>query len=492
MQISQQNREIQTKPFYLNPIAQMYLGGKQEFKALLAGRGFGKSFVNGLDFADDVEKLPRAKTVFLGLTYTQIYTNTLLPITSALESLGYYRDIHYVIGKKPPKGFAHPYQRPDRYENVMSWWNGYTVIMASFDRPQLLRGGSNDGVKTDEALLINKDKYDETVIPTLRPSSIRLQGKPKMLHQHFTTSMPYGDLGQWLFEIEEKAKREPSKYLFLEGTSWHNRKVLGDDTIHRWKETMSPIRYDIEVMNKRVRNLGNRFYKSMTEDQWYEEDANYDFIDGLGFELGANRDCRWDADCLFDRALDISFDFGNFSCMWVGQEHPGEYKLINAFHTEDNEILEDIVNRFCDYYRFKLNRVVNLYGDKMGQYKGGNTRETQFEKIIKILKKNGWRVAQNYTGDVSHLDRHDFINFLFRREDTSYPAIRFNKSKCKDAKIALETAGMIDDKKDKRPERQAVNQAHTTHYTDALDYLLYPKFKFRKAGMIGVDRMGVG
>jgi hypothetical protein len=104
--------EANKRDFYLNPIAQLYFLNPALFKVLVAGRGFGKSFVNGIDLADDLLKLPRAKTMFLGLTYTQIYTNVLLPITSALETLGYVRDIHYVIGKKPPKGFAHPYQKP--------------------------------------------------------------------------------------------------------------------------------------------------------------------------------------------------------------------------------------------------------------------------------------------------------------------------------------------------------------------------------------------
>lgn len=482
------------KTFYLNPIAQLYLQAPQEVKALLAGRGFGKSFVNGLDTADDVEKLPRAKTIFMGLTYTQIYTNTLLPITSAWEILGYKRDIHYVIGKKPPKGFAHPYQRPEKYENIISFWNGYTIKLASFDRPQLIRGGSNDGVKTDEALLIKKDVYDEVLLPALRPSSIRLSGKPKMLHQHFTTSMPYGDKGQWLFDIEEKSKKQPKQYYYIEGTSWHNRRVLGDDTIRRWKANMSSIRYDIEVMNKRVRSFGSLFYKSFSDVNTYYEDADYDFIDGLEYDLGAKRDSRWDNDCRSEKALDVSFDFGNFACMWVAQEHPGDYKLINAFHTdeEEGEVLEDIVRRFCEYYSHKINRVVNIYGDKMGKHKGGNTRITQFETVKKIMEDHRFRVDFKISRDVDHLDRHDFINALFRHDDKLLPTISINKSKCADAIIAIETAGMIDDKKDKRDERKNVDQKHTTHYTDALDYLLYPKFKWEyKQGAIPIDKVGI-
>lgn len=480
------------RDFYLNPIAQLYLANPALLKVLVAGRGFGKSFVNGLDIADDLVKIPRAKTIFLGLTYTQIYTNVLLPITSALETLGYIRDIHYVIGKKPPKGFLNPYQKPERYENVFSFWNGYAITLASFDRPQLMRGGSNDGVKSDESLLIKKDTYDEVVIPTLRPSSIRLRGKEKLLHQHFTSSMPYGERGRWLLEYEEKAKREPKKYAFYEGTSWHNRKVLGDDTILRWKESMSDIRYSIEVMNKRIFNLGNRFYKSLSEDHWYDESANYDFVDGLEFNLSASRDCRWDEDCLFDQPLDISLDFGNFTCMWVAQLHASEhsYKLINTFHTDENEILDDVCNKFCEYYKYKLNRLVIVYGDKMGNYKGGNTRWTQFETVERILISKGFRVSFEWSGDVDHLDRHDYLNQLFRQENKRLPTISFNKMKCKDAKIALETTQMIDGKKDKRPERQAIEQKHAPHYGDALDYLLFPKFKALENQHLIPDRAG--
>lgn len=484
--------DIKKRDFYLNPIAQLYYQNEALFKVLVAGRGFGKSFVNGVDVADDLVKLPRAKTMFLGLTYTQIYTNVLLPITSALETLGYVRDIHYVIGKKPPKGFAHPYQKPERYENVFSFWNGYAVILASFDRPQLMRGGNNDGVKTDEALLIKKDVYDEVVIPTLRPSSIRLRDKPKMLHQHFTSSMPYGDKGRWLLDIEDKAKREPKKYAFYEGTSWHNRKVLGDETILRWKDSMSEVRYAIEVMNKRVFNIGNRFYKSLTDAHFYDEAGNYDWIDGLGFDLSSKRDCRWDADCLFDRPLEVSFDFGNFSCMWVGQEHGLEhaYKLINTFHTEESEILDDVCERFCEYYKWKANRLVIVYGDKMGKYKGGNTRYTQFQTIEQILTKHGFRVHFEWSGDVDHIDRHEYINLLLRHTNQRLPSIHLNLAKCKDAKISLETTQMIDGKKDKRSERQAIEQKHATHYSDAFDYLIYPKFKALETQGLSIDRAG--
>src|SRR5690349_15735675 len=94
----------------LNPVQQLFLAAMQLFRVLIAGRGFGKSFGNGIIIAMMVEALPRSKGLFLGVTYTQILTNTLLPMKSAWEQyFGYIDGIHYVIGRKPPEHFKKPY-----------------------------------------------------------------------------------------------------------------------------------------------------------------------------------------------------------------------------------------------------------------------------------------------------------------------------------------------------------------------------------------------
>ena len=78
------------------------------------------------------------------------------------------------------------------------------------------------------------------------------------------------------------------------------------------------------------------------------------------------------------------------------------------------------------------------------------------------------------TGDVEHLARHNFINSLHREEDPRLPCIRYNANNCKDLRIALESAGMRNEKKDKSSENNpAVRQEHATHGTDAHDYFLW-------------------
>jgi hypothetical protein len=111
---------------------------------------------------------------------------------SAWAWFGYKEGIDYVIGKKPPAYFDKPYQQPDRFDNVITWWNGTTIILGSMDRPQLLRGGNNDWLIADEALLIKKDSYDQIIATSIRGSHPLLKGKKGHLSEEFTSSMPYG------------------------------------------------------------------------------------------------------------------------------------------------------------------------------------------------------------------------------------------------------------------------------------------------------------
>lgn len=474
---------------YLNPVAQMFLQAPQQVKCLNAGRGFGKSHLYGPDINLDLKHLPRAKGLFLGLTYSQILSNTLLPITSALESYGYKRDIHYVIGKKPPKWFDHPYQKPERYENVMSFWNGYTIILASFDRPQLLRGGSNDFVKVDEALLVKKERFDEVIIPTLRPSHVMLKGKQRLLHQHFTTSMPYGNNGDIIWHIEEKSKRNPKQFFYTEGSSWHNVDILGKETILMWKESMTKSRYEIEVMGKRIRNVGDMFYPKLSDKHYYDPSDNHDFIDGFDYDLTAIsqvNDCRMDADLDTGKPMHLSFDFGTFSCMVVAQDRGDDFPILNSFYVKSPETVNELVDKFCEYYQYQANKTALIWGDKGGIRRDERSYINTFDMIIARMSKHGWRCVKKKTADIEHWERHKFINEVLDEHGQTFPKIKIQKIKNKDLIIALESAGMIDRKKDKSSERKAIAQEHATHFTDAFDYLVYHCFKSKVSTLSGL------
>jgi len=470
------------KTKYLNPVAQLYLQAKQLKKGLIAGRGFGKSTVNGISIIQKVDNMPRSVGTFLGITYTQILTNTLPPMISSWERYGYIRDVHYVIGKKPPDEFDRPYLPPLKYENVITWWNGMTIIMASFDRPQYMRGGNRDWVITDEAFLIDKEKYDEIVDLTLRGSDPRLKGMPGHLSQEFTSTMPYGILGTWLLDLEDQAKKYPKNVFYIEGTSWHNRLILGDNVLNRWYRDLPALTYSVEVMNKRIKRGGSLFYPLLSDKHFYSDSYNYEHIDSLALHKGSTtkKDSRWDGDVDANKLLNLSFDFGAFNCLLVDQEHGHEIRFVNYMWVTHPDIIDDLVDNFCTYYKHHKNKTVKLWGDKSGNKREANSKDTYFEQISSRLRKSGWSVSRGHVGDIEHLERHRFINLIMKEESPQLPDVRININNCKDFKIALEDAKMKGDKKDKSPERNPrIKQQHATHPTDAFDYRLYWGYKKR-------------
>jgi hypothetical protein len=483
----------QKKNFYLNPVAILFLMAKQLEKILIAGRGFGKSFVNGILVMIYVATMPRSRGLLLGPTYTQILTNSLGPMKDAWAWFGYKewdgKEGDYVVGKKPPPHFAHPYHKPDRYENVITWWNGTMVLLGSMDRPELMRGGNNDWSITDEALLIDRAKYLRIVDKTIRGSHLLLKDKVGHLSQIFTTSMPYGSAGKWLMDRKLLSENPKNDIYFAIGTSWHNRKIIGEKVLNGWKKRDDPLSYMVEVMSVYIKQLGSLFYPSLADKHWYTDSFDYSHIDALGFELNkVNRDSRWDKDCDPNKPLNISHDFGAFNCITIDQEwkedplynNQNTVRFINFMHVSHPLILQDLAKRFCEYYKHHKRKVVHQYGDKSGDKREANSKLSYFDEFATILEKEGWQVIREALGDAGHLARHKLIATMHREEDLRLPILRYNANNCKDLRIALESAPMLDNKKDKSSERnRLLNPAHATHGTDAHDYRLWWGFRYR-------------
>jgi hypothetical protein len=480
--------------FYLNPKMQQHLSSHARVKALIAGRGFGKSFGNGISTAQKVEYLSRGTLLFISETYSQILTRTLLPMISAWEKLNYFENYHYVIGRRPPKFFQKPYQPPQRHENAIYWFTGLVIQLGSMDRFELIRGGNVDAVIADEALNIPEDPYKKIIIPTLRGSDIRMQGRPHFKNQEFTSSMPYSfSKGTWILDLEERAKSQPHDVSFIEGTSYDNLKILGEDTLREWRRDMHRIAFDVECKNRRVKNFGNSFYPKLEDRHFYAPKEDYNYIDNLEFNFnerkGATikeRTSLWDADCDRNKPLFLTHDWGTFNCLLVDQVHEkGEHELrfLKSMHVKQPKTLDDLALEFCRYYRGHQNKQVFQGGDKSGTNAQANSKLSYFQQFNQILQSHGWKVHKQPTYDVEHLERHQFINRMLQEDDRRLPKIRINEQGCKDLRISLENATFKGDKKNKGKERDPnVDQATTTHYSDAFDYRCYLGFIKRIKG----------
>jgi hypothetical protein len=494
---------------YLNPVALLHLNEKATYKVLLAGRGFSKSFLNGCESADRVRLMPKSCGLFLSPTYAMIYTKTLIPMMAAWQQhFNYIEGIHYVVGKSPPKYFKRPWHKPGKYENVVTFWNGTTIIFGSFDRPASISGGSYDWAICDEAYLIDKEDYDNYVIPTMRGTHTSFKGLPNYLQHSFTSSMPFRGNGDWLMDFYAKAKQCPyieekkddEKYIsysFLGwdpdpniklqlGSTWMNYEVLGKKAINAMKAEMDQNSYRVMILNEKVTNWGNLFYPVLSKKHWYTPMANDKAISlSLQNARAVKRDATFDIgedDYDPDRPINLSHDWGTFNCITIDQEYPKEVRVINTMHVLNPEIITDLADDFCEYYKDHRAKLVYQWGDRAGTNKQANAKKNYFDEFADQLREKGWRVVRKATGHVEHMDRFLFINKLHSEEDPSLPRIRYN-SKCTDFKIAMESAGMKDNKKDKSSESNAsIKPQHATHYTDAHDYRMYHGFINKQKG----------
>ena len=212
------DEEISVNPFQFNAIL---LSAK--VKVHVAGRASGKSFQNGYELYDNIKIMPRGITTITQRTYGQALTKTLPSTFKLLEKFGLKRynpktkTGDYVVCQKPPAGFLTPHEKILSYDNAISFINGHAAVLLSQDTNS--RGPNADFNITDEALTLDKEKFDAEVAPTNRGNEDvfgRLSKKPLLKHHGllFTSSMPYTSEQRWLTEFAKYYEEEAGIRLF--------------------------------------------------------------------------------------------------------------------------------------------------------------------------------------------------------------------------------------------------------------------------------------
>jgi hypothetical protein len=304
----------------LNPIQQTFhdysYGVKRAY--FVAGRGTGKSSYGiGTKIRNIVHFLPRSKWLIVAESYRSMLENTLPSTIRALESFGYYRDVHYVIGIKPPKLWETSYESPLKgYKNTITFWNGASFLLVSQDSAATSpRGLNTDGVLVDEALNLDKEHFDEEIAPTVRANQTQFSAVPFHLGMFFFSSMPYSTNAEWLTHnieyynkdgvdqekrmnslinlqidfLKEQSIIQKQKLwseinkvrstirwypknvdrissLYIESNAFDNIRVLGYDYIYNLYKTTSTIRFMTEIMNKRMTKPEGGFYAKFDRD----------------------------------------------------------------------------------------------------------------------------------------------------------------------------------------------------------------------------------
>lgn len=401
---------------------------RAKLKYLIAGRGTGKSFVNGAEVDENVRLMPRGITTVTQDTLGQALTKTLPSTFKFLETLGYKqydpktKTGDYVVCRKPPAHFYEPYERLMSYEHVITFSNGHALYLLS--QAAGARGPNADYNITDEALTIDKVKFDQEAAATNRGNEemFGFRSQNPIYKHHgstFTSSMGFLPEHKWMTEPAQYYADEAGIQLFVVWNKIVNlqlqliqAKIANDETLAvelfkesaRLRRTITPfvskdgtlfmlanafdnihntsfkyilnmykvmdsITFMIEVLNFYLNKVSDCYYAIDDRHVYYKAD-NDDYIRGIA-ENNAfnwnelqNRNSLYDADCDPNSPLEITPDWGTkISLIEVAQERRFDFVTGTIGVWTDNNI-----NEFYVKPDDSLNTMINLLMDKFCEY----------------------------------------------------------------------------------------------------------------------------
>jgi hypothetical protein len=550
----------------LNKVQQVSVIQSAKNKVDIWGRGTGKSFLVGWDVQSVNRLMPRAITAVTGQTYGQLLTRTLPSTFKFLESLGYKRHNdkndpgNYVIGVKPPAHFYSPLEKVMRYDNVISFSNGNALLMLSQDRAGSARGPNVDYEILDEALTIDKERYDQETSPTNRGNE-EIWGNrsrsPVPWHHgyHYVSSMPFLTSQKWLLnyadyyeqeagiqlfsiwnrivklqlELIPAAKEKNSELfkgiwnetirlrkqilpfvsknglLFTLANAFDNIENVGMGYIIREYDKQTNLTFMVEIMNMILDKVEDCYYNINDQKHVYYNASNDSYIRDLAENTSWDMnqlsapDCRFDLDCDPTRALEIVPDWGAKICLFsVGQEKDFDMvtgismrvdAVINEFYVKPDAsssvMINELVDEFCNYYRFQTKKEVKYFHDRYGDSRQPNAKNAKSynEQAIDRFRHNGWIVTSEIHKGMEPPQHDKYLLWanILKGSDPRYPQVRFNGSKCKYTLISMNNTRVIDKDgkftKDKSSERSnTILPEEATHFGDAVDKRIWTKY----------------
>jgi hypothetical protein len=461
------------------------------------GRGTGKSTIIARRIIDCVTQMPRSTGALAASSYTQIKTRTLPSTIAGLESHGVYKDIHYVVGKRPPKNWnwLEPYEPPLDYKNAIIFWNGTVLVFISQDGSGSSGRGMNvDWVVGDEAALLKEEKFETDVLLTNRGNKRRIAEYPDGSWKYFgdcqlhhsillASSTPVTLDGRWILKYEKEAVKNPKKVKFIRASAEVNRDNLGDEYFENAKAIMSKELYEAEVENIRMNVIDNGFYPLLSETKHvYNPTSFQDFLTSK-----SNRTWKADGDLDINQSLILGIDWGTrINCMVVAQGNRQNMNFVNNLYVKSPQIVADLIDEFKRYYKDFPSRTLYVWYDPTGNIKTANSRETVAQQVKSSLEEDGWKVqlmTQGVHNELHEAKYNLWNNILQEDPEKSFPKIKFNRSNSSELWISMTNAPAIQGRndsirKDKRSEKsKVIPQEHATHLSDAADVIIVGMYK---------------
>lgn len=448
---------------------------------LVGGRGSGKSITLADLLKIAAEELPKAKCGWGVKTVAKAKSK----LTSGLKSRwrkGWNCHEYdwktgkgeYVLWREPPASFDRAYEAPDNWDNCISFANGFTIELEGFKMASEENRGANfDMYVVDEGLNFKK-AWLTVVLPTLRANPGKFDS---CLHHSFFvfSSPPWTPDGQWMYEIEANAKKEPDQYFYMEIRTLDNQAFLPGDYIPGLKKILTKMVFEVEVEGKRISKLPKTYYPSMTRERHVLEDHEEDEQLMLEGALFYNP----------KQELVASMDFNaHFTSATLWQEDLTYARLVEDVFVkeagENNTMAEAWATTFVERFSRHARKKIVLTGDRNGQNKSAGSNKTMYEQVYDILDAAGWDIVlAPLTYNPPHVTRHNDINKVLGEGDEEMVKVRIDGVRAKATVISMENSPIMQSyEKDKSSEgKKDVEQELATHLSDTVDYYIIRRMK---------------
>ena len=503
---------------------------------LIYGRRLGKSTeIIGHLSLKRVYDMPGASFLMLGKTYTQLLQRTLASTKTGWAKRGFIEDVHYVVGKRPPKAWGQPRYIPSSWEHCISTFTGTVFPLGSQDREGLVNSLTCHGLYADEAKFLDVKRFREDALPVV---SAPVSEFPHSAHNRsiiLCTSMPSLPAGKWLLDYEKlmdkkqvelilkaaiKVEILKGKYgnagnthtketiaseirffeeqlhelrmgangkgcvYYDEASTLSNLRIVGLDYIAQQRDILGD-QFNAEILNIRPGKTDDPFYAKLT-DRHFVSMVNYAEVDSLGFSGDKVLTCLCDD---YDRQapLIVGMDFGaNINCMLTAQRNDQQHRfnVLKEHYLKSPHIQEEVVAAWCDYYSAHSERTVRFHYDNSGNNRTGFTRDTRAEQAKKAMEARGWTVELCTKGGANraHAAKHLLINTALAERTPGFYKVRINEPNCEATRESLTYAKSKDGRngeitKNKGSERsKVIPQEYATHLSDVFDVMFCGEF----------------
>lgn len=287
---------------YTNSMQMRILNFGSRTTFIRAGRGFGKTSVEGLHTIRIAQTIPFGTSIFMGCSIAQLQKKTMPALIKSIEMLsgGRLKEGVHFFRCRPPKAanFPMPLSKPRTYDSLVYFYTGHVIHLVSMEVSATANGMTLAAIISDETRYQNWKKYQEEIRPALRQELFDHPGwnaakNPFYLSQFFVSDAAIlskqmlweKEAEKQTFEVNEKisemlaqldvcpelqyAQRFINELNRLRGESfkfWNcstldNIDILGLDYIKQLQRDMPKLMFDIQILGKK-RNAGKDGYYS--------------------------------------------------------------------------------------------------------------------------------------------------------------------------------------------------------------------------------------